>query len=122
MPKERHIAAKGDGSSRVSDDGLRPKDKDDIRSYLRSKRLVVLSWAITALLIASFVFQQYSSRLLYAAAALSFLAMLPLLGKVRNRRIDFQSQADRRYLVFVVILVGGVILFSILYTMYQVKR
>jgi dolichol kinase len=118
------LGPEGSRSSGMNDDGLSMKDKEELRSYLHSKRFRILSWGCTALLIASFVFPLYRLRWLYAAAALSFLAMVPLvrISKLRNRTLDLRTKRDKRYVLFVAIYVGGVILFAVLYTIYTVKH
>ena len=108
----------------MNDDGLNTKNKEEVRTYLRSKRYRILSWGSIALLIASFVFPQYRVRWLYGAVALSLFAMLPLIriSKLRNTTLDFRRKRDKLYLLFVIIYVGGTILAVILYLMYRVKH
>jgi len=84
-----------------------------VRDYLRSTIFRVCSWSSAALLAASFFVSSRRPWLLYAAAAVSFYAMLPVLRVIPySQRIDIHNQRDRRSLLFVgvflaLILIGG---------------
>ena len=73
-----------------------------VRDYLRSTIFRICSWSSAALLAASFFVSSRRPWLLYAAAAVSFYAMLPVLRVVPySQRIDIHNQRDRRSLLFV---------------------
>jgi 4-hydroxybenzoate polyprenyltransferase len=77
------------------------------RQYLRSTVFRTCSWLSAGLIVAAFVARSHRIWFIYAAAVLSFCAMLPILRIVPySRRLDIPNQRDRRFLLFVGIYVA----------------
>lgn len=78
-----------------------------VRDYLRSNGFRICSWSSAALLAASFFVSNRRPWLLYAAAAVSFYAMLPVLRVVPySHRLNIHDQRDKRFLLFVTVYVA----------------
>jgi hypothetical protein len=104
------------------DDERNIQREEHARQYLRSKWFRVCSWSSAALVAAFFLIRNHRVWYLYPAAALSFAAMVPVLRVIRyNDRIDFQSQRDRRFLLFVALYVSLIVVGAFLFV-YFAKR
>lgn len=83
------------------------------RQYLHSNIFRIGSWSGAVLVAASFLVHSHRVWLLYAAAAVSFAAVLPVLrGVPYNHSLDIHDRRDKRFLLFVtayvaLILVGA---------------
>jgi len=86
------------------------QNNEHARQYLRSKGFRICSWSSAALVAAFFLVPNHRVWFLYAAVALSFAAMLPVLRVIpNNRTFDFHNQRDRRFLLAVALYVGLII-------------
>jgi len=80
------------------------------RQYLRSTGFRICSWSSVALIAAFFLVPNHRVWFLYAAAALSVAAMLPVLRVIPyNHSLDVRSQRDRRFLLSVAVYVGLIV-------------
>lgn len=94
------------------------KDDERIHAYLRSWQFRVLSWASAALLLAWLILPHKGVALLYGAAILSIVSMLPALRYARNRKIDFRNRADRKFVLFVAVFLVAFLIFTYVYIQY----
>jgi hypothetical protein len=91
-----------------------------VREYLRSWKFRISSWLSLALILA---FVATDRRwLLCTGALVSFAAMLPMLMKIRNRRLNFKDKADKRALLFTVFFVTAIIVAAVLWGLYASRR
>ena len=96
----------------MTDDRRTENDKR-ARQYLRSNIFRICSWSGLALVVASFLVHSHRIWFVYAAAAVSFGAALPVLRVVPyGRSLDIHNRRDKRFLLFVsayvaLILVGA---------------
>jgi hypothetical protein len=94
----------------MADDRSVENDKR-VRQYLRSNIFRICSWSGLALVAASFFVPSHRIWFIYAAAAVSFGAALPVLRVVPyNRRLDIHNRWDKRFLLFVIAYVVLILL------------
>ncbi len=85
-----------------------------LRQYLRSRYFRILSWLCVGLILGSFFVSSYRLWFLYGAAAISLIAMLPVLRTIPNRNIDLKKKNERRSLLFIFIYIAAIILGSLI--------
>jgi hypothetical protein len=93
------------------------------RQYLRSNLFRICSWSSVAFLPVSFLLPSRRVWFIYAAAAVAFGAMLPVLRVVPySHRLDIQNRRDKRFLVFVGVYVALILVVACLVVYFGSRR
>jgi len=93
---------------------------NDDNTSVRSWRFRISSWLSLVLIIAFGV--THRQPLFYAGIFLWFAAVLPMLTRTRNRRLNFNDKADKRALLFTVLYAAGTIAIAVLWSLYGTRH
>jgi len=114
--------AKSAWSSDMADDRNIENDKR-ARQYLRSNAFRICSWSSAAFVVISFLVPSHHVWLIYAAAAIAFGGILPVLIVVPYiHRLEIQNRRDRRFLFFVGVYVTIILVVACMVVYFGSRR
>ncbi len=96
--------------------------KHYLRQYFRSPYVQILSWLCLGLILGSFFVSAYRVWFLFAAAAVSFMAMVPVLRTIPSRNIDIENKNERRTLLILSIYIAALIIGALIYGLYRTSH
>jgi hypothetical protein len=93
------------------------------RQYLRSNVFRICSWSSAAFLAVSFLVPTHRVWFIYAAAAVAFGGILPVLRVVPYRHsLDIHNRRDKRFLLFVGVYAALILVVACLVVYFVSRR